>query len=41
LKVQKKEISNILVEIKEVQGETETVMKAIKKLDVEVEELVF
>ena len=41
MKIQKKEIKDILQEVKDVQRDTEKVMMQIKKLDVEVEELVF
>lgn len=41
LKSQKKEIHGILQEIKDIQGETESVMSIIKKLDVDIEEFIF
>jgi len=41
LKGSKQEIKNILDEVKDIQGETEQVMLAINKLDVEVEDFIF
>ena len=41
LKSQNGEIKQILGEIKEIQGETQSLMQNIRKVDLEVEELVF